>query len=88
MIRHKSLLWMLLVSFCSALFVSVSTVIYTGVNQAKNNEKIQQQQIENNRQWCELLTTLDNAYSTLPPQSELGKKIATSIHKLRKDFEC
>lgn len=70
-------MWAMLISFISALVVSVSTVIWVGIS----NE-------DNNQQWCELLTTLDIAYSSTPPQSELGKKVAASIDKLSKNFNC
>lgn len=75
--RNRSLAWMLLISFCSAVVVSVAGVIYTG----HSNQ-------ENNRQWCELLTPLDRAYSSSPPQTELGRQVARSIHNLTERFGC
>jgi uncharacterized protein involved in cysteine biosynthesis len=86
--RDRSLLWVLLISFISALTFSVASVIITGIFQDKNNEKIHQQQIDNNRQWCELLSPLDKAYSSTVPATELGKKVAEAIHKLHNSFEC
>ncbi len=43
---------------------------------------------ENDRRWCQLLVTLDDAYSTVPPTSELGRRVADAIHALRTDLEC
>lgn len=79
---------MMLISFTSALFVSIGGVFYTGITQEKNNEVIHQQQVDNNRQWCELLIPLDKAYSSTPPATELGRKVAESIHKLHNNFGC
>lgn len=67
----------MLISLLCAVTVAVAGIIYTGQSNAANN-----------RQWCELLTTLDTAYSSTPPQSELGRKVATSITKLKNNFEC
>lgn len=70
---------MMLASFVSALVVSVAGVVYTGISQEQNN-----------RQWCELLSPLDNAYTnpSTPPATELGKKVAEAIHKLHRNFGC
>lgn len=43
---------------------------------------------ESDRRWCQLLTTLDDAYRAAPPQSETGRRLATDIHKLRQDLGC
>jgi len=43
---------------------------------------------ESDRRWCELLTTLDEAYSTVPPTTELGRRVATAIRTLRTDLSC
>lgn len=75
--KNRSLLWSMLISFLCALVISLSGIIYTGQSNA-----------DNNRQWCELLTTLDTAYSSTPPQSELGLKVARSIHQLKENFGC
>lgn len=86
-----SLAWTLLTALISAVVVSISGVIYTGVTTDKNNEKIAQQQVDNNRRWCDLLTTLDDAYSapgTPPPATPLGRRIAQSIHELTIEFGC
>lgn len=49
----------------------------------------QHQQAENDRRWCALLGDLDAAYQTSPgPTTELGKKVAAEIHKLRVGFGC
>lgn len=79
---------MLLISFVSALVVSVATIVYTGITQANNNERINQVITDNNRQWCELLSPLDKAYSSGVPSTELGKVVANAIHRIHDKFEC
>lgn len=43
---------------------------------------------DSNQRWCDLLSTLDSAYSSTPPTTELGRRVAQSIDNLRRDFEC
>lgn len=43
---------------------------------------------ESERKWCEFITVLDDAWSSSPPQSQLGRAVAGSLHKLRSDFDC
>jgi hypothetical protein len=43
---------------------------------------------ENNKHFCDLVTTLDDAYKTAPPQSPTGRKVAEEMHELRKDLGC
>ena len=43
---------------------------------------------ESERKWCEFITVLDDAWSSAPPQSALGRAVAASLHKLRGDFGC
>lgn len=75
--KNRYLIWTMITALISAVAVSVGGVVYTGIST-----------VNNNRQWCELLTTLDEAYSSIPPQSELGQKVARSIHKLKTNFGC
>lgn len=74
---NKVLIWALLSTLLSAVAVSVSGVIYTGISNDRNN-----------RQWCELLAPLNTAYKSEPPQTELGKQVAKAIAKLYNSFEC
>lgn len=47
------------------------------------------QRAEQDRRWCALLTTLDEAYGTPPgPSTELGRRVAEEIHRLRVRFGC
>lgn len=43
---------------------------------------------ESERKWCEFITVLDDAWSSTPPQSALGRAVAASLHRLRADFGC
>jgi hypothetical protein len=49
----------------------------------------QSQRAESDRRWCALLVELDQAYSAPPgPSTELGRKVAAEIHRLRVEFGC
>lgn len=61
----------------STIVLSAAGVLYTGHVQR-----------ESNRQWCELLTVLDDAYSARRPTTPLGQQVATTVHELRVDFGC
>lgn len=43
---------------------------------------------ESDRRWCDLLSTLDEAYSSTPPSTDLGRRVADAIHSLRVDLDC
>lgn len=43
---------------------------------------------DSQRNWCEVVSTLDQTYSQTPPQTESGRKVAIEIHKLRIKFDC
>lgn len=46
---------------------------------------------ENNRQWCDVLISIDDAYkgvSNNPTATPAGKHIAEEFHRLREKFEC
>lgn len=70
-----------MISFASVIVMVTVSILYTGYSNR-----------ENNRQWCELLTPLDSAYtSTDPgtqPQTELGRRVARAIHRLHDNFNC
>jgi hypothetical protein len=47
------------------------------------------QRAESDRRWCALLGELDAAYSAPPgPSTELGRRVAEEIHRLRVGFGC
>lgn len=43
---------------------------------------------ESDRRWCQLLTTLDEAYSAAPPTTPTGRRLAGDIHQLRAELGC
>lgn len=68
----------LAVAFGACLIVAIASVAYSTYVQRQND-----------RRWCALLGDLDAAYNTPPgPSSELGRKVATEIHKLRVGLDC
>lgn len=77
MTGDRRLVWALLTSFVSAVAAAVFSVVFTGhSNQTRD------------RQWCELLSTLDVAYSSAPPATELGRRVAAAIAELTQTFGC
>lgn len=41
-----------------------------------------------NRKLCDVVVAQDDAYSTTPPTTPAGRRIASSMHKLRGDLDC
>ena len=76
-VTQRRFVWALLSTLLSAVAVATFSVVYT----SHSNE-------DNNRQWCELLSTLDMAYSSSPPRTDLGRKVADSIRDLTLSFGC
>lgn len=76
-IKDKHLVRSLIMVFVSIIIVTVTGIFYTGYSIRKNNQK-----------WCEFLITMDEAYESIPPTSDLGKKIFRSFHELKINYEC
>ena len=72
-----------LIAYTIALGV-FATLAAVGVNITYTKQSV----VKSNQQWCELLTTLDEAYSQTPPQSETGRKVADEIHRLTLVNKC
>ncbi len=43
---------------------------------------------ESDRKWCDLVSTLDQAYRQAPPQTETGRRVAEGIARLRQNLDC
>lgn len=77
--------WYLLAAVVvSLLLTAVAGVVYTNWSIGQQNRA----ERENDRRWCELLTTLDDAYQASPPQSPAGRQLAADVHKLRAELGC
>lgn len=69
------------------IVVITATALNFAYTNQVNNRTIKEGR-ENDQKWCEMLVTLDDAYSSTPPGSALGRKLAEDIHRLRVDLEC
>lgn len=67
-----------IVSVLVAMFVAVGlSVGYTAYSRKQDD-----------RQWCALVSTLDDTYRQQPPTTDLGRQIAAEMHRLRQRFGC
>lgn len=73
----RQLVYILLTILVSVLAVSAAGIIYTGYESHQSDLR-----------WCELLNTLNQAYTTSPPQTETGRMVAKSIAHLHGSFGC
>lgn len=68
---------LLAVSFVCAFLAAASSMLYA--NKVARDSQ---------RQWCGIVTTLDDAYRERPPQSPAGVQMAQDIRRLRGEFGC
>lgn len=76
----RPLLWSLLIAFASVLAVTFSGIAYSNYVAR-----------ENNRKWCSVLITIDDAYAEAlknPNISPSGRRIGEEFHRLRVQFGC
>jgi hypothetical protein len=74
--------WRVLVMFVLTL------IVFTGSGFYYANWKAERTARDNNRRWCSLLTTMDDAYQSAPPSTATGKRLAEEIHSLHEGFNC
>lgn len=76
--------YVLLAIVGSTLLLGLAGFWYTNwsISQQDKSERA------NDQRWCKLLTTLDDAYRSAPPQTDTGRRLATDIHRLRQDLGC
>lgn len=51
-------------------------------------QEAQQAARESERRWCGLVTSLDDAYRSSPPQTPVGQRMAMELATLRMQFGC
>lgn len=72
----------------SCVVIAGVSIQYSNWTRAKTIEETERQQRESDRRWCELLTTMDTAYTEQPPRSPTGTRLAQQISELRTQFGC
>lgn len=69
--------WVLVVCLVASLATGAASMVYANRAAA-----------ESERKWCVLLVLLDEAYSSTPAQTELGRRVAEAVSQLRDGFAC
>jgi hypothetical protein len=72
----------------SMLAVSLAGITYTNHVQRQADRRHDQIVRQSEQKWCSFVVVLDDAWSSTPPQSPLGRQVAATLHKLRSDFGC
>ncbi len=73
----KRTAYLLVVIFASAMAGTASAIWYAGHVDRESNQR-----------WCGMVVRLDDTYREKPPNSDLGRELATEFSKLRQDFGC
>lgn len=78
--------WLLLATVvASMLLVGLAGVVYIG---HVDNRRAAAER-ESDRRWCDLLVTMDDAYTSgSPPSTDVGKRVASAVHVLRVQLGC
>lgn len=69
--------WAYAAIFLSSLALSLAALLIS-VKYSDNNE----------RKWCDIVTTLDSAYHQAPPKTPTGQKLASDMHRLKIRLGC
>lgn len=71
--------------------ILVAVLLMSGLNVAYTRKVDHDREVaerESDRRWCELLVTLDSAYARTPPNTDLGRSVASAVHNLRTSLNC
>ena len=77
LVRQVKFWYALAAVFLTLMLATILNVIYTNRIAAQSE-----------KHWCSIIVTLDDSYRKTPPTTEIGKKIATDMHRLREQFKC
>ena len=88
MVIHVRGLHSVVIMGVAMILVTVFNVFYTQSVDRQSQERREQVERAADQRWCRLLTTLDTAYNTSTPASELGRQVAKAIHDLRTELRC
>lgn len=87
--RAIRLSYAIVVAFFACLCVALAGVVYTNYVQKQADRRSTAERADSDRRWCALLSDLDDAYQAPPgPTTEVGRKVAAEIHRLRVGFGC
>jgi hypothetical protein len=68
---------MLLTAYIACMLMTIVSITYADHIDSQSN-----------RRWCGVMTTLDDAYTEVPPQQPAGIHLAQEIKTLRHEFDC
>lgn len=69
--------YLMAIIYVSMIGMTIACLVYTNHVAQKSGQ-----------QWCEIVTTLDDAYKQVPPTTPVGVKLATEMHRLRAGLHC
>lgn len=70
------------------VLITAGNIWWTYQVDHKRAEAEERARRESDARWCNLMVTLDDAYSSVTPATEVGRKVAKSIKDLRTDLRC
>lgn len=76
------------VTFVVMVAFAAASVLYANHAAEQAERRAEQIDRESNRRWCALLVTMDDAYESSPPSSEIGRTMAYQVSRLRTEFGC
>lgn len=73
----KWVMRMIVVTLVTALVSPWGTIFYVNYVDRKNRSD-----------WCELIVTIDDAYTANPPENETAERFADLMHRRRESLGC
>lgn len=74
--------------FLSMVILATVSVLISVHYSDQQAVRVQRYSDDQNRKWCDIVTTLDSAYRANPPTTTTGKKLAADMHALRERIGC
>lgn len=85
----RRVVYVLIAVLLSSMATGVIAIQLANRAAAQSERRAELARQESDRRWCALLSELDDAYAGPPaPTTELGRKVAAEIHRLRVGFGC
>lgn len=73
----KRLMYLVVITLITAMISPLGTIVYTNYVDRKNRQE-----------WCELIVTIDDAYTANPPENETAERFADLMHRRRESLGC
>jgi hypothetical protein len=83
-----TLAYTIIAMFTCTLIMFIVSLVYATHAANAAVDRANQSTATQTRQFCSLMTTLDDTYRATPPATLTGKRVAAEVHSLRLGLGC